>query len=46
MALFNKFIPRFSWPAMLSDVTIKASQLKDDAILYGARALISGTLGI
>lgn len=46
MALFNKFIPRFAWPAMLSDVTIKASQLKDDAILYGARALISETLGI
>jgi len=46
MALFNKFIPRFAWPAMLSFVTIKASQLKDDAILYGARALISETLGI
>lgn len=45
MSLFNRYIPRFAWPAMLSQVKIKASSLKDDAILYGARALIAENLG-
>lgn len=45
MTMVKKHLPRFTWPAMLSDVTVKASTLKDDAILYGARALISETLG-
>jgi glucokinase len=45
LPLFDKYIGRFAWPAMLSQVTVKASSLKDDAILYGARALISETLG-
>ena len=45
LPLFNRYIKRFAWPAMLSGVDIKASKLKDDAILYGARALISETSG-
>ena len=45
MPLFNRYIKRFAWPAMLSGLEIRTSALKDDAILYGARALISETLG-
>ena len=45
MPVFNRYLPKFAWPAMLSQVQIKASELKDDAILFGARALISETLG-
>ncbi|MCX7774155.1 MAG: ROK family protein [Clostridia bacterium] len=43
--LFNKYITRFAWPTMLSQVKIKPSELKDDAIIYGARALINERLG-
>lgn len=38
-------ISRFAWSHMLEQTQIKAAQLKDDAVLYGARALISETLG-
>lgn len=43
---FSRAIKRFAWPAMLSGLQIKAAMLKDDAILYGARALIAETLGV
>ncbi len=46
MDLFIRYISDFTWPTMLSQVEIKASALKDDAVLYGARALIAETLGI
>ncbi|SHI75807.1 ROK family protein [Thermoclostridium caenicola] len=45
LELVSENIGRFAWPAMLSQTQIKASQLKDDAVLYGARALISEILG-
>ncbi len=45
MALVGKYIDRFAWPAMLSNAVIRPSLLKDDAILYGARALIAQKLG-
>ncbi len=35
-----KYLPLFAWPAMLSEVSFRASALKDDAILYGAKALV------
>lgn len=43
--LVGKNISRFAWPVMLEQTVIKAAQLKDDAVLYGARVLISETLG-
>ncbi len=46
LSLFDRYLPRFAWPAMLNQVKIKASSLKDDAILYGARALIAENLGV
>lgn len=45
LTLVKSQIHRFAWPAMLGQVQIKAAELKDDAILYGARALIAETLG-
>lgn len=40
MPLVRKYLPLFTWPAMLSEVSFRASTLKDDAILYGAKALV------
>lgn len=45
LPLFGKYVKRFAWPAMLSQVAVRESSLKDDAILFGARALIAETLG-
>jgi len=45
LELVGENIGRFAWPVMLDQTLIKAAQLKDDAVLYGARALISETLG-
>lgn len=46
MPIFKEYIVRFAWPAMLSQLEIKPSALKDDAILFGARALIAEQLGL
>lgn len=40
MPLVAKYLPQFAWPAMLAQVRLVASALKDDAILYGAKALV------
>jgi len=45
LSLVKSNIGRFAWPHMLEQTQIRAAQLKDDAVLYGARALISETLG-
>ena len=45
LTLVKSYINRFAWPDMLSQTRIKAAQLRDDAVLYGARALITETLG-
>jgi glucokinase len=40
MPIVKKYLPLFTWPAMLSEVSVCASALGDDAILYGAKALV------
>ncbi|NLW03587.1 MAG: ROK family protein [Clostridiaceae bacterium] len=45
LSLVKSNIGRFAWPHMLSRTRIRAAELKDDAVLYGARALISEILG-
>lgn len=45
LTLVKSYINRFAWPDMLSQTRIKAARLRDDAVLYGARALITETLG-
>lgn len=40
MPLIEKYLPQFAWPAMLSSLSLRLSALGDDAILYGAKALI------
>ncbi len=45
LSLVKSNIGRFAWPHMLSRTRIRAAELKDDAVLYGARALITETLG-
>lgn len=39
MDLFKQEIGRHAWPAMLAQLKIVPAKLKDDAILYGAKAL-------
>lgn len=41
--MVEKYLPSFTWPTMLKEVSFRASALKDDAILYGAKALIIGS---
>lgn len=45
MPLVERWLPLFAWPAMLSEVRLCASSLGDDAILYGAKALVLQTCG-
>lgn len=40
MPIVRKYLPLFAWPAMLSEVNLCPSTLGDDAILYGAKALV------
>lgn len=40
MPIVKEDLPLFTWPAMLSEVSVCASALGDDAILYGAKALV------
>lgn len=40
MPLVEKYLPLFVWPAMLSEVSLRPSALGDDAILFGAKALV------
>lgn len=40
MPIVRKYMPLFAWPAMLGEVTLSPSALGDDAILFGAKALV------
>ncbi len=42
MPIVKKHLPQFAWPTMLAEAKFFASALKDDAILYGAKALVLG----
>lgn len=41
LELFMQEIDQYAWPAMLRQVKIVPSALRDDAILYGAQAMIA-----